>query len=285
MRVGQLPGATLIQFIWHVHRRRLVVACVVLCSLIAVLALATVAIRVSGAKAGNAGRGPDPSQAAGSPLSTSSDAADAGNAADPSNAANPSDVASWDAIAPVVPSTSPAYPAIASSDTTDATAYARAFATELFTRDYSQSTRSQLIAWAQNEDSPLRATAYPKADWTKIMIYSLTDVNWEDAADTPIPSAGAWLAFQAQHVQQIPSSITVSSDPTWQQLVAAGYVPPDPMAVERDVFLVLTVHRIVAGVQLTSHLSISLMLQLGSSPRRPGYAVAASNGFLVRAEP
>jgi hypothetical protein len=194
-------------------------------------------------------------------------------------------VASWDAIPPVVGSPSPEYPAIAGSDAADATAYAGAFAAELFTRDYSRSTRAQLLAWAQNEDSPLRAIGYPKADWTKMMLDSLTDITWEDAADTPIPSPGAWLAFQAQQVQQVASAITVTSDPTWEQLIAGGYVPPDPIAVERDVSLVLTVHRMVAGLPTTSHLSISLKLQLGSSPRRPGYAIAASNGYLVRAEP
>jgi hypothetical protein len=57
------------------------------------------------------------------------------------------------------------------------------------------------------------------------------------------------------------------------------------MAVERDVSLVLTVHRMVSGLPSTSHLSVSLKLQLGSSPRRAGYAIAASNGYLVTAEP
>jgi hypothetical protein len=279
IKVGQLPGATLIQFLWYVHRRKFVVACVMPSALLAVLGLATVAVRMSSANVGGADLSPDPSRSAsGSPTIVSSGAA-TGIVADPS------DVASWDAIPPVVGSPSPEYPAIAGSDAADATAYAGAFAAELFTRDYSHSPRDQLLAWAQNEDSPLRAVGYPKADWTKMMLDSLTDITWEDAADTPIPSPGAWLAFQAQQVRQVASAITVTSDPTWEQLIAGGYVPPDPMAVERDVSLVLTVHRTVAGLSSTSHLSVSLKLQLGSSPRRPGYALAASNGYLVTAEP
>jgi hypothetical protein len=273
----------MVNFRWHVHRRKLVVACVVLGALFAVLALATEAVRLSGAKAASADPSPDQSSPPGSATAVSSTPATGGVAT--GGVAEASNIASWDAIAPVVASPSPEYPAIADSDAADPTAYARAFAAELFTRDYSNSTRAQLIAWAQNEDSPLRAAGYPKADWTKVLVFSLTDISWEDAADTPIPSEGAWLGLQAQHVQQVASGITVSTDPTWEQLTAGGYVPPDPMAVERDVSLVLTVHCVLAGVQTTSRLSVSLKLQLGSSPTRPGYAVAASNGYLVRAEP
>ncbi|MDP9092403.1 MAG: hypothetical protein M3N95_05520 [Actinomycetota bacterium] len=268
----------LIQLRSGMRPRRAVLACTVLFALFAVLALVTAPIHPPSATRGSAKPRRDPSPGVRSPSAPTKVAA-TGATADPRN------VASWDAVPPVAASSSPEYPAIAGSDATDATAYAKAFATELFTRDYSRSTRAQLIAWAQYEDSPLRATQYPRSDWTKVLVDSLTDPAWEDAADTPIPSAGAWLAFHAQRVQEVLGAIAVSRDPTWERLIAGGYAPPDPLAVERDVSIVLVVHRVLAGRLSTSRLSVSVKLQLGSSPRRPGYAIAAANDFLVNAEP
>ncbi len=108
---------------------------------------------------------------------------------------------------------------------TDPTAFAQAFATELFTRDYTTATRPELISWAQYEDSPLRSSNYPQPDWTKVLVNSLTDITWDQADDTPIPADGQWLALHAQGARDSVSNVRVVLDPQWEQGVATGYSP------------------------------------------------------------
>jgi hypothetical protein len=192
-----------------------------------------------------------------------------------------SDVAQWNAMPAIRPATSLAYPAIPAAVRRDATSYARAFATELFTRDYTHATRQQLIAWAQSEDAPLRSPNYPQADWTKVLVDSLTDLTWDDASDTPIPADGPWLASRSEHARDTVSDVRVELDPQWEQQIAAGYQPPDPLATARDVSLTVTRTTRVAGRSVTARFAVSLALQLGTA-RGGGYGVAATNNYVIR---
>jgi hypothetical protein len=199
-----------------------------------------------------------------------------------SPAAIPTDVASWEAILPVSPAISSAYPAITGDAMSDPSTYAQAFATELFTRDYRHCTRDDLIRWAQWEDSPLRASNYPRSVWSKVLVNSLTDLTWDNALDTPVPAVGEWLALRSQQGRQTVSELKVSLNPVWEKYIADGNQPPDRLATVRDVSLTVTVHTVVSGKAVVSKYSVYLAFQLGSSTRHAGYAMAVSNNYAVR---
>jgi len=193
--------------------------------------------------------------------------------------AEATDVPEWDAKPAVVPSASTAYPAVTSDARRDPTAYARAFATELFTRNYA-TDRQELLAWAQYEDAPLQSSNYPRADWSKVLVDSLTDLTWDDAIDTPVPAAGLWLALRSERATQTVSGLKVSVDSQWEQQVAAGFQPPDPLATVRDVTLTVVQHANTPGAAATTRYQIALALQLGTSSHG-GYGVAATNNYVV----
>lgn len=191
------------------------------------------------------------------------------------------DAASWDAIPAISPAISAAYPAIIASDLRDPDAFSRAFVVELFTRNYGTSTRAQLVSWAQYQDAPLQSAQYPKTDWSKVLVNSLTDLTWDAADDTPIPADGPWLALRSERTHQSVSDVKVSLDPKWEQQVADGYQPPDPLATVRDVSLTITQRATAAGPR-ESTFSVSLAVQLGSSARGDGYGVAATNNYVIK---
>jgi hypothetical protein len=192
------------------------------------------------------------------------------------------DVAHWNAMPTIAPATSSTYPAIPAAGSTNPDSYAKAFATELFTRDYRTATRSQLIAWAQWEDSPLHSPNYPQADWSKVLVDSLTDLTWDDANETPIPADGPWLALRSEAARDTVSDVRVELDPQWEQQIAAGYEPPDSLATARDVSLTVTRRVIVAGHPSVSRFAVSLALQLGTAAHGDGYGVAATNNYVAK---
>ena len=261
--------------LWHLHRRAVALGAALVTALVAVLLGLAVVVRATGQPQSPAAR------PAVSPTSTVRAATPGGAPASESTAAAASDVADWNAMPPVTGATSSAYPAIGAAGRADPGAYARAFATELFTRDY-RTDRALLLSWAQYEDAPLRSSNYPAADWSKVLLDSLSDITWDNATDTPIPADGPWLALRAQQAIDTVSAVKVSVDQQWEQQVAAGYQPADPSATVRDVTLTVTRHATVFGRRVTQRFAISLDLQLGASPHG-GYGIAATNNYVTTA--
>ena len=261
--------------------RRLLLAGGMLAGLVVVAVIVVVAVHLSG---GSTVPAPHRPAAAGQTTTTLSSKAGSAATDSPSplpSASLASDAARWDARPAVAPSVSSAFPAVPGSDRRDASSYARAFATGLFTRDYRAATRAQLLAWAQYEDAPLRSPNYPPADWTKVLADSLTDLTWDSAQDTPIPADGPWLALRTEHARDDVSDIRVSLDPVWEQRIASGYQPPDPLATERDVSLTVTRHTDLAGRATTTRFAVSIALQLGTATHGGGYGVAATNNYVI----
>jgi hypothetical protein len=252
--------------LWHLHRRPVLVVAALLVGLITTMIGVALVVRTTAGASGRREAAPP--------------AASESRPSAPTPTAAATDVEQWNAMQPVDPATSPAYPAIDDAARQDPTAYARAFAAELFTRDYTTS-RSDVIAWAQYEDSPLQSPRYPQADWSKVLVDSLTDITWDDAIDTPIPAEGPWLALRAERAKQAVSNIRVALDQQWEHQIAAGYQPPDRLATARDVTLTVVQRTTVAGHVVSKRFEVSLALQLGTS-RRGGYGVAATNNYVVK---
>lgn len=250
---------------WHMHRRAVLVSASLLAGLLTLVIAVAVVARASGTGKSRA------SHARTVPTATS--AAPASGAA--------SDVSKWDALPAITPAISQAYPAIGNAARRDPSAYAAAFVTELFTRDYA-AERDELISWAQFEDSPLRSANYPWPDWSKVLVNSLTDLTWDDATDTPIPPVGEWLALRSERAMQSVRDVKVSLDPQWEQQIASGYQPPDPFATVRDISLTVVRRTVVSGRPTETHFAVSLALQLGTSQVAGGYGVAATNNFVIK---
>lgn len=258
--------------LWHFHRRAVLICAGLLGGVLVLLAGAALLLRQSATAPPRDSQVQRPATAP--PASSPSDLTSS------SPAAPATDVRSWNAIHAIAPATSRAYPPVPAAARRDPTAYARAFASELFTRDYSVD-RQQLVSWAQYEDAPLRAANYPSADWSKVLVDSLTDLTWDDAVDTPIPADGQWLALRAEQGRDTVSRLRVTPDPQWEQQVADGYQPPDPLATARDVTLTVTRRTTVSGHVVTARFDVSLALQLGTS-QRGGYGVAVTNNYVMK---
>ena len=249
----------MIRDIWFLHRRAVLISAGMVTSLLVLLGIAAVALRASTPPR-------HPANHVGAP-------------GKPTPTALASDAGYWDAIPAVYPASSSEYPAVAAVAAQDPTSFAEAFATELFTRNYGAATRDQLLAWAQYEDAPLRSPSYPRADWTKVLVDSLTDLSWDGALDTPVPAAGAWSAFASAHMIDSVSDVVVSVDPTWEQKIQSGYQPPDRLATARDVTLTVTERTTEYGHPVVHRFALSLALQLGTSARG-GYGIAATNNYV-----
>jgi len=259
--------------LWRYNRRPLLIAGALLAALLIVTLTAALTSRLAG---------PHSRDAATSHTRTG--ALDGSASLPPSTSPHPppSDVSYWNDLPVVRPAVSPAYPAIASRAASDPTTYARAFVTELLTQDYARSSRSQLVAWAQWEDSPLRSPSYPQQDWSKALVDSLTDLSWDSATATPVPAQGQWLGLSAERGSQSVSDVRVSLDPIWERYIDAGNQPPDPLATARDVTATVTLRTTVARRVTTSTYSVGLVVQLGSSPRHGGYAMAITNDYVIK---
>jgi hypothetical protein len=255
--------------VWRFHRRPLLVCAALVVGLVALLfGLATV-VRATGPAHSNAMERSSTSAPTASSLPHTSA---------PAPTAAASDVGDWNAIPPITPATSTAYRAINDPARMDPSAFASAFASELFTRNY-RTDRAQLISWAQFEDAPLHSTNYPAADWSKVLVDSLTDLTWDNATDTAIPGDGPWLALRAEHATDSVSNVRVTVDQQWEQQIAGGYQPSDQLATVRDLSLTVVRHALVSGRDVAQRFSVSFAVQLGSSPRG-GYGVAATNNYL-----
>lgn len=257
----------------RLHRRSVLLGGGLFIGLVVLLAIVAVAVRLTSPASAHAGKA-SPATATDSVSPSQSPAV-----AFPSSQA--SDVAAWNAMPSITPAVSAQYPAITAATDHDPNAFAQAFVVELFTRNYRAETRDGLVAWAQYEDAPLQSAKYPQSDWSKVLVDSLTDLTWDSATDTPIPADGPWLALRSEQGRQSVSNVKVVLDPQWEQQIASGYQPPDPLATVRDITATLTQHTTAGSGATTTTYSIALDVQLGTSTRG-WYGIAATNNYVIR---
>ena len=112
----------------------------------------------------------------------------------------------------------------------------RAFASELFTRDY-RTDRAQLIAWAQFEDAPLRSANYPAGLVKGAGRFAHRPHLGQRHRHRRYPPPGPGSRCEAEHATDAVSNVRVSLDQQWEQQIVSGYKPPDPLATVRDVSL------------------------------------------------
>ena len=153
-------------------------------------------------------------------------------------------LAAMEALAVPAGAYSGRYPAIPAADDSDAITYADAFLAELLNTVYRTDSRSALLAWAQMEVAANTLPGVPASVADKALYASLADPDVGGAGGaSPVPSAAEWAADAAAGITQTVTGLEGNVDPTWSDVIAAGYVPTDPLLSLLDLSGTLTVDR------------------------------------------
>ena len=153
-------------------------------------------------------------------------------------------LAAMEALAVPAGAYSGRYPAIPAADDSDAITYADAFLAELLNTVYRTDSRSALLAWAQMEVAANTLPGVPASVADKALYASLADPDVGGAGGaSPVPSAAEWAADAAAGITQTVTGLEGNIDPTWSDVIAAGYVPTDPLLSLLDLSGTLTVDR------------------------------------------
>lgn len=174
------------------------------------------------------------------------------------------DHSAWDAVPPVSPRTSSAYPPIAANLRTQPDTFASAFGTELLTRNYATSSRADLLSWAQSEAAALtiRQVALTATDREKALIMSLTSPDWDGSPTVIVPSASDWADLAALRAYTTVSDVKVE---------AVSDFPPadvsfsDQLTLARLYSASVTQHSTVGGSVVTVSHSVAFQIVLGTS--------------------
>jgi len=184
----------------------------------------------------------------------------------------PAEWAPVDAITLPAPVPSAQFPALTHAARQNPDSYATSFVSELLNLDFATQTRGALLAWAVSETSPDTMPGVPAAAAAKVLYADL------DPTGSPIPPASTWAADAASSVTWTASDVTMTPAPTWSQVLATGWQPPDVRMDFLDVTGNLTVTQ-------TGHTPVveafSLQLGLGSAEYHDGYGAMSLNKWTI----
>ena len=176
------------------------------------------------------------------------------------------------------------FPQVPPADRSDEIAYADAYVTELLSLQFAHATRPQLLAWARCEgadfaDIPGVPDPLGEVGGPESLIYT----PQPNAGIMPIPAPAQWAVFAAQGVKWSVSGVTGSVDPSWNQIVAAGFVDRDPMLAIIDVSGTLTVARpgpspVKGSERRTCRAGGAHLVRVGSPGRRQSLPAGIRGG-------
>ena len=156
-----------------------------------------------------------------------------------------------EALALPGPAIAGGWPDLALSETPDG--WAIEFASSLLDINFARQSRNALGAWLVAEEAP------------------------DLMPGIPVLSPSQWRADAAAGVRWSAGDLEVQLDPQWQQMIDAGWQPPDIRAVVEDVSGVLKVTR--GRASTTSH--FSMVIQVGSAHWRDGYGTVLVSDWKV----
>jgi len=242
-------------------RRRAVCAVAGLVILLAVLLGIGLSVNTGGHR--SSGTAATPSHVTGSPASVS--ATGSVPAAPPS--VGPSLAAQLaerlKATEDLPPATSTQYPGLSDVDRLQPDLFARAFFTELFTRDYAGSSRGNLLSWVQANtgiDQAKVSTLLPADLLMRTSTASLTD------RFPVVPDTAGWQSLAAFHGTStvVPATVRDSTPPDVQQHILDGSAPAG--WTEKLVTGTVTTRTVVNGHPVTHTASVALRLVLWGPP-------------------
>jgi hypothetical protein len=155
------------------------------------------------------------------------------------------------------------YPGISDVDRSQPDLFARAFFTELFTRDYAGSFRGNLLSWVQANtgiDQAKVSTLLPADLLMRTSTASLT------ARFPVVPDPAGWQSLAAFHGTStvVPASVRVSTPPDVQQHILDGSAPAG--WTEKLMTGTVTTRTVVNGHPVAHAASVALRLVLWGPP-------------------
>jgi hypothetical protein len=191
-----------------------------------------------------------------------------------SSPANESMLHRADALTLPGPAISGGWPDLAVSETPDG--WATEFTSGLLDIDFAHQSYGALGAWLVAEEAPDVLPGIPSAFSERTLYVSLLEPAII-GQPSPVPSPGQWRADAAAGVRWSANDLEVQLDPQWQQMIDAGWQPPDIRAAVEDVSGVLTITR--RGVSTKRR--FSLVIQVGSGRWRDGYGTVLVSDWTV----
>jgi hypothetical protein len=173
------------------------------------------------------------------------------------------------ALAVPRPAAAGGWPLLAVADTPQQ--WAREFVAGLLDVNYSVADRQDLGGWLEAEEAPELLAGVPGTVADKVLYVSLLDPGLFGGQPTPVPSAPQWAGLARDRVRASVSDLLVQPDPSWSQMVAAGWQPADPRMTQLDVSGALT----VSGGPEPGLRHFALTLLVGSARWHDGYGTIA----------
>jgi hypothetical protein len=153
--------------------------------------------------------------------------------------------------------------------------WAQEFVSGLVDVDFAHQSRGGLEEWLQANEAPEVLPGVPPAAADKMLNISLLDPGIFGGQPTPVPSATEWAADARAGEIQVVRGLLVQPDPSWAEMVAAGWQPADARMTEEDVSGVLTTRH---GTAVTVR-HFRLQLMVGSGRWRDGYGSVTVGGW------
>ena len=179
-----------------------------------------------------------------------------------------------EALALPGPAIAGGWPALALSETPDG--WAIEFTSGLLDINFARQSRNALGAWLVAEEAPDLMPGIPSAFSERALYVSLLEPGIIGQV-SPLLSPSQWRADAAARVRWSAGDLEVQLDPQWQQMIDAGWQPPDIRAVVEDITGMLTITR--GRASTTRH--FSMVIQVGSAHWRDGYGTVLVSDWKV----
>ncbi len=150
------------------------------------------------------------------------------------------------------------------------------FVTGLLDINFARESRDALGAWLVAEEAPdlmpgIEPAVEDRALYVSLLAPGIT------GQPSPLPSPSEWQRDAAAGVTWSVSDLEVQLEPQWQQMIDAGWEPPDIRSCVEDVSGVLSIRR---GTATTTR-RFSMVVQVGSSHWRDGYGTVFVSSWTV----
>ncbi len=183
--------------------------------------------------------------------------------------ANQASLAAVEALHLPAPAFGGGWTAVASSATPER--WTERFVTALLTIDFATEHRSALGAWLVAESGADLMPGIPTGAGDAMLYASVLEPADLPGDTSPIPSVALWRADAAAGVRWSVRGVAVTPDPSYEQMVTAGWQPADLYEAVEDV----TGQLVITRGTSTATRPFSLVVQLGSARYHHGYGTTS----------
>jgi hypothetical protein len=172
--------------------------------------------------------------------------------------------------------TSTQYPGLSTVDRSQPDLFAKAFFTELFTRDYAGSSRGNLLSWVQANtgiDQAKVSTLLPADLLMRTSTASLT------ARFPVVPDAAGWQSLASFHgtCSLDAATVRVTTPPEVQQHILDGSAPAG--WTEKLATGTIATRTVVNGHRVVHSASVALRLVLWGPPNLPTWSLVQASNY------